>query len=248
MKLLVDTHCHTLASGHAYSTIKEMADYASQIGMKIIAMTDHGPSLPGAPHIYHFSNLRVIPEYISGVRILKGVEANILSYDGELDMPEKFLSKLELVIAGFHDGCLIPGSVEENTSAVISAMKNPLVDVIAHPGNPQYPIDIEQVVACAIETGTLIEINNSSFGNARKGSEANCRNIALEAKKKGALLTTGSDSHICFHVGKLDKVLQLFEDVGIGEDLVVSASPQRLIDFLNKKGKKINYGVPVPIV
>jgi putative hydrolase len=225
-----------------------MADYASQIGMKIIGMTDHGPSMPGGPHIYHFGNLRILPEYISGVRILKGVEANIMNFEGALDMPDKFLSKLELVIAGFHDGCLVPGSVEENTNAIIGAMKNPLVDIIAHPGNPQFSIDIEKVVDCAIETGTLIEINNSSFGNARKGSEDNCRLIALEAKKKGALLTTGSDSHICFHVGKFDKVLQLFEDLDIDEKLVVSANPQRLIDFLNKKGKKINYGIETPVV
>lgn len=248
MRLLVDTHCHTLASGHAYSTIKEMADYASQIGMKIIAMTDHGPSMPGGPHIYHFGNLRILPEYISGVRILKGVEANMISYKGALDMPERFLSKLEIVVAGFHDACLVPGSVEENTSAVIGAMKNPLVDIIAHPGNPQFPIDIERVVDCAVETGTLIEINNSSFGNARKGSEENCRLIAMEAKKKGAMLTTGSDSHICFHVGKFDKVLSLFEDLGIPEEMVISSSPQRLIDFLNLKGKNINYGIQAPIV
>ena len=248
MKLQVDTHCHTLASGHAYSTIKEMADYASQIGMKIIGMTDHGPSLPGGPHIYHFGNLRIMPEYISGVRILKGIEANIMDFEGSLDMPEGFLSKLELVLAGFHDGCIVPGSVEENTRAVIAAMKNPLVDVIAHPGNPQFQIDIEKVVDCAVETGTLIEINNSSFGNARRGSEDNCYLIAKEAKKKGALLTTGSDSHICFHVGRFDKVLALFEDLGIGEDLVVSSNPQRLIDFLNKKGKKLNFGIATPIV
>jgi putative hydrolase len=225
-----------------------MADYASQIGMKIIGMTDHGPSLPGGPHIYHFGNLRILPEYISGVRILKGVEANIMDFEGALDMPERFLSKLELVLAGFHDGSMVPGSVEENTRAVIAVMKNPLVDVIAHPGNPQFTIDIEKVVDCAIETGTLIEINNSSFGNARKGSEGNCRLIAKEAKKKGALLTTGSDSHICFHVGKFDKVLALFEELGIPEELVVSSNPQRLIDYLNKKGKKLNYGVPIPIV
>lgn len=248
MNLLVDTHCHTLASGHAYSTIKEMADYASSIGVKIIGMTDHGPSMPGGPHLFHFGNLRIMPDFISGVRILKGVEANIISYDGALDMPESYLSKLELVIAGFHDICLVPGSVEENTRAVIAAMKNPLVDVVAHPGNPQFPLDIQKIVACAVETGTLIEINNSSFGNARKGSEENCRNIALEAKKQGALITTGSDSHICYHVGKFDKVLKLFEEVSMPEELVVSSDPHKLVDFLNRKGKKINYGVAVPIV
>lgn len=248
MKLLADTHCHTMASGHAYSTIKEIADYASQIGMKIIGMTDHGPSMPGGPHLFHFGNLRILPEYISGVRVLKGVEANIITYDGMLDMPENYLEKLELVVAGFHDICLVPGSVDENTRAVTGAMRNPLVDVIAHPGNPQFPINIEQVVACAIETGTLIEINNSSFGNARRGSEENCRRIVQEAKKQGALLTTGSDSHICFHAGKFDKVISLFEEIGVGEEQVLTSSPARLVDFLNKKGKKIRYGINTPMV
>ncbi len=248
MKLLVDTHCHTIASGHAYSTIKEVAEAAGQKGMKIIGITDHGPSMPGGPHLYHFGNLRIIPEYLSGVRILKGVEANILSYDGRLDMPESYLNRLELVMAGFHDICLVPGSVEENTRAAIAVMQNPIVDVLVHPGNPQFPIDIEKVVDCAVETGTLIEINNSSFGNTRHGSSENCRQIAEQAKKKGALLTTGSDSHFCFDAGKLDKVISLFEDLGITEELVITSNPNRLIEFLNKKGRNIKYGIEAPVV
>jgi putative hydrolase len=248
LKLLVDTHCHTLASGHAYSTIKEIADYAGSIGLKMLGMTDHGPSMPGGPHLFHFGSLRIMPEYINGVRILRGVEANIISYDGALDMPEHYINKLDLVIAGFHDICLVPGNVEENTSAIIGAMKNPWVDIIAHPGNPQYPIDIEKVIDCAIETGTLIEINNSSFGKARKGSEENCRKIALEAKKKGALLTTGSDAHICYHVGGFDKVNELFEEIDMPEELVLTTSPHKLIAFLNKKGKNLNYRIQTPFV
>lgn len=248
MKLLVDTHCHTVASGHAYSTVKEVAESAGQNGMKIIGITDHGPSMPGGPHIYHFGNLKIIPEYLSGVRILKGVEANIISYDGQLDMPERYLNKLELVMAGFHDICLAPGSVEENTRAAIAVMQNPIVDVLVHPGNPQFPIDIERVVDCAIKTGTLIEINNSSFGSSRKGSEENCRHIAEQAKKKGALLTTGSDSHFCFDAGKLDKVISLFEDLGITEEMVITTNPNRLVEFLNMKGRNIKYGIEPPRV
>lgn len=248
MKIFADTHCHTLSSGHAYSTIKEIAECASEAGMKIIGMTDHGPSMPGGPHIYHFGNLRIMPDYIGDVRVLKGVEANIMDYKGGLDMPAFVLEKLELVIAGFHDICLVPGSVEENTSAMIGAMKNPLVDIIAHPGNPQFAIDIEKIVDCAVETGTLIEINNSSFGKSRKGSSENCKLIAAAAKKKGALLTTGSDSHICFHAGGFDKVLELFEELQIPEELVVTSNPQKLVDFLNQKGKNIRWGISEPIV
>ena len=66
--------------------------------------------------------MRVIPEYIKGVRVLKGVEANIMDFDGGLDIPEKYL-KLDIVIA-FHEVCIDPGTVEENTRALIGAMSN----------------------------------------------------------------------------------------------------------------------------
>lgn len=239
MKLLVDTHCHTVASGHAYSTIVELAEEASKKGLKIIAMTDHGPAMPGGPFIFHFGNQNVIPDYINGVRILKGIEANIMDFKGSLDIEDRYLERMDIVIASFHEVCISPGSVEENTAALISAMKNPLVDIIAHPGNPNYPIDIDKFVEVAHETNTLIEINNSSFKVSRKGSEVNCRKIAAKAKEKGAVLVAGSDSHICFDVGKFDKVNELFEDLNMPEDLVINTDPQKLIDYLNKKGKKV---------
>ena len=79
MELLVDLHTHTVSSGHAYNTITENALAASRRGLKLLGMTDHGPSMPGAPHLYHFGNLSIIPEEISGVKILPGVEANIIN-------------------------------------------------------------------------------------------------------------------------------------------------------------------------
>ena len=239
MKYLVDTHCHTISSGHAYSTISEMVEAASAKGMKIIAMTDHGPAMPGGPHLYHFGNMRVIPSYMKGVRILKGVEANIISYDGEIDMPEDYLKRLELVIASFHEICIEPGSVEENTRAVIGAMKNKYVDIIAHPGNPIFPINIEQVMDCAKETGVLIEINNSSFGMARRGSEGNCKKIAEYARDNKIQVVVGSDSHISLDVGRFDKVERLFEEIGMPDELVINTKPERLIEYLNQKGKKV---------
>jgi len=240
LKFYVDTHCHTISSGHAYSTITEIAEAASEKGLKIIAMTDHGPAMPGGPHPFHIGNQVVIPDYIKGVRILKGVEANILDFQGTLDLPERRLSKLDIVIASLHDVCIAPGSVEENTAALIAAMKNPYVDIIAHPGNPYYPIDIERFVECAIETGTLIEINNSSFIGSRKGSEVNCRRIAALAKEKGAMLAAGSDCHISFDVGKFNKVEEIFEELSVPEELVINTDPRKLIDYLNKKGKKVS--------
>lgn len=240
MKFLLDTHCHTIASGHAYSTITEIAEAASAKGLKLIAMTDHGPAMPGGPHIFHIGNQRVMPDYIKGVRVLKGVEANILDFAGGLDIQESYLKNLEIVIASFHDVCIAPGSVEENTAALVEAMKNPYVDIIAHPGNPYYPIDIDRFIECAFDTGTLIEINNSSFIGSRKGSAENCRRIARKAKEKGVKLVAGSDCHISFDVGRFDKVEEIFEEIGMPEELVINTDPQKLIDYLNKKGRNVS--------
>lgn len=240
MKFLLDTHCHTISSGHAYSTIAELAETAAEKGLKLIAMTDHGPAMPGGPHIFHIGNLRVIPDYIKGVRVLKGVEANIMDFDGRLDLPDSYLKRLEIVIAGFHDVCIAPGSVEENTRALVAAMKNPYVDIIAHPGNPYYPIDIDRLIQCAYDTGKLIEINNSSFIGSRKGSGENCRKIAAGAREKGVLLTAGSDCHICYDVGRFDKVAEIFEEAGMPEELVINTDPQKLIDYLNRNGRKVS--------
>jgi len=240
LEFLLDTHCHTISSGHAYSTIGEIAEEAARKGLKLIAMTDHGPAMPGGPHIFHIGNLRVIPDYIKGVRVLKGVEANIMDFQGRLDLPDSYLQRLEIVIASFHDVCIAPGSVEENTRAMIAAMNNPYVDIIAHPGNPYYPVDIDKLVQCAHETGKLLEINNSSFAGSRKGSEENCRRIAAKAREMGVMLTAGSDCHICYDVGKFNRVEEIFQEVGMPEELVINTDPRKLVDYLNRNGRKVS--------
>ncbi len=240
LKFLIDTHCHTISSGHAYSTISEIAETAAVKGLKLIAMTDHGPAMPGGPHIFHIGNQRVIPDYIKGVRVLKGVEANIMDYEGGLDLPVSYLKNLEIVIASFHDVCVAPGSVEENTRALLGAMRNPYVDIIAHPGNPYYPIDIDRLIQCAYDTGKLIEINNSSFIGSRKGSAENCRRIAAKAKDKGVKLVAGSDCHICYDVGKFNKVEEIFKEVAMPEELVINTDPQKLINYLKKNGRRVS--------
>lgn len=146
MKLLLDVHNHTVSSGHAYSTVQEVALEASKKGLKYVGITDHGPKMPGGPHIFHIGNLKVIPDNIDGVEILKGVEANILNKEGEMDIPERLLKGLDIVIASLHDVCMEPSNVEEHTKALLNAMENEYVDILGHPGNPSFPIDKEKVI------------------------------------------------------------------------------------------------------
>lgn len=77
MQYPVDTHTHTLASTHAYSTIHDYLAVAKQKGIRLFATTDHGPAMADAPHFWHFVNLRVLPRMVDGVGILRGIEANI---------------------------------------------------------------------------------------------------------------------------------------------------------------------------
>ncbi|MFU0824112.1 phosphatase [Clostridium sp.] len=237
MKYVLDVHTHTVASGHAYSTLLENAKYASEIGLKVLGTTEHGPKMPGAPHIWYFHNLKVLPREIYGVIMLYGCEANIMDYDGNLDLTEKDTKFLDIIIASLHDPCIIPGTREENTRALLKAMDNPKVDIIGHSGNPQFPIYEEEVVKKAKEKNILIEINNSSFKTSRKGSEPICRKIAELCKKHGTKVILGTDSHVCFTIGNFDVAGKLVDEIGIPEDLIMNTDYKKLIGYLKSKGK-----------
>ena len=116
-------------------------------------------------------------------------------------------------------------------------MENKNVDIIAHPGNPAFPIDQEKIVKKAKETGTLIEINNSSFISSRIGSSDNCIEIAKLCKEHEVMITVGSDSHIAFDVGKFHKAIEVLKSVDMPEHLIMNLSADRLLDFLKLKGK-----------
>ena len=172
MKILADTHTHTIASGHAYSTVDENERWAAEQGLRLLALTDHAPAMQNTTCHAYFANLNVIPQELRGVRILRGVELNILDYNGTVDLDEKTLSRLDIAIASLHTPCITPGSKKENTRAYCMAMENPYIDILGHPGDPRYDVDYMEVFRVAAETGTLLEINNASLvpGGFRDGS------------------------------------------------------------------------------
>ena len=102
--VIADLHCHTVASDHAYSTITELANAAAEKGLVAVGCTDHGTGIQDAPHMWHFYNLDALPDTISGVRVLRGVEANVMDFAGRLDMEDYVLDRLEIVVASMHGG------------------------------------------------------------------------------------------------------------------------------------------------
>lgn len=238
-RIKTDLHVHTITSGHAYSTVREICEEASLKGLEMVGVTDHGPSMPGGPHLYHFTNMVVMPRTLSGVKVLRSAECNILDTRGTLDLEERALEALDLVHAGIHPLTGYEGrSVEENTAAVVAAMQSGLVDIIVHPGNPLYPLDYETVVRAAASNNVLLEVNNSSFTTVRKGSRDNCLAIVRVAKDCKASICVGSDAHDALLVGVFDKALELIGEVGIEEDLIVNRDAATVLSFLRRRGRK----------
>ena len=85
MRIAADTHCHTIASTHAYSTWMELIQEAARMDLCALAVTDHASAMPGSPGKWYFQNMTCIPKVVQGVRVLKGMEANVIDYDGTLD-------------------------------------------------------------------------------------------------------------------------------------------------------------------
>ncbi len=234
MYSVVETHCHTTASGHAYSTVLECAAYARKYGLKGLAITDHGPSMPGAPHEWHFGNQSAFAGDIDGVMVYRGAEVNIMSYDGDLDLPEEMLKKLDWVIASYHVPCLAPSTVEDHTKGYLKVLLNPYVDVLGHSGNDDYVYDYERVVAEAGRLGKIIEINHHS-PIGRPGSKERCPIIAQFCKKYKVPVVVSTDAHFAAKVGIVDNAWNLLKEIDFPEELILNMDFERFEQYLNNR-------------
>ncbi len=237
MKLGCDCHIHTLASGHAYSTIDECARASADKGLELIAITDHAPTMPGAAHIFYFENLKILPRVMYGVEVLRGIEANILDFGGRLDVYDELLGQLDFVIASMHVPCIKPGTRAENTAAVLGAMENRHVDAIGHPDDSRFEYDFAEIARAAADTRTLIEVNNSSLlpTSFRKGAREAYLALLGECAKAGAQLIVNSDAHYHGLIGGHDAALALLAELGIDESSVINTTKEKLKEFLTSK-------------
>jgi len=239
MNIEVDTHTHTVLSGHAHSTLLENAAAAAKKGLKGFVMTDHGPNLPGACPEFNLGTYPYLPRHIDGVRIFPGVESNIIDYHGSIDVREKYLKFTDYVIAGLHEVVIKEGTRIQNTQAVLGALSNPYVDIIAHPDNPSYELDYETVVKEAAKLGKLLEVNNHSFIH-RKGGLANAAVYLPLCRQYGVRMAVSSDAHFAFNIGKNELALSVLEDLKFPPELVINMTMQRFEGYLEERRKRLN--------
>lgn len=236
MDIYFDLHTHTVASGHAFSTLKENAEEAAARGLKALGMSDHAPAMPGSADIIYFSNFKAVPSRMSGVEIYTGAEANILDFDGRLDLEEAVLQKMDYVIASLHIPCITPGTARQNTDALLRVMENPYVKIIGHPDDDRYPLEYERLIREAAARGTALEVNNSSFcaRSGRRNAEKNVMHWLSIARQYRLPVILGSDAHICCDVGRMDRAEEILGKAGYPPELVLNYDPAGLDRVLNR--------------
>lgn len=228
--LTIDLHIHSIASGHALNTVYELAYTAKQKGLTHIGITEHGPSMQGAPHDgYFWISDQLIKLF--GINIYLGIEANIIDTNGKLDLGNELLKKQRIVLAGIHEKTPYNQSdVDSNTKSIINAMKNPLVKIISHPWRPEFPVSIEKVVKASYETGTLLELNDNLF-NRKKDLMEILSHYSLLIKlcdKYKIPVILGSDAHIAEKIGSDQNIMRIKHKIGLSDRIIINNKPELL--------------------
>ncbi|HOJ78163.1 MAG TPA: PHP domain-containing protein [Bacillota bacterium] len=234
-KVFADYHTHTKYS-HGAGAIIDNVIAAKQRGLEEIGIADHGPANWGhvaTSGLEAFEQIiaetEKIRQEISGIKILAGTEANIISYKGELDIPLELQRKLDQVLAGFHvtvhpktfnDGFryvsewalskLSPSirrkARNNNTKAIVEAVYNNEIDIITHPGL-NISIDTVELARACVQNNTVLEINSK---HGIKSIE-----FIKTAAREGVKFAIGSDAHTPEKVGHLEEGLKAAQVAGL---------------------------------
>lgn len=229
-KSLIDLHTHTIASGHAYSTLQENIDQAKKKGLKVLGTSDHYRLIPGTAHPFYFRNFKVIPKEVDGIQLYNGVEANIYDEKGSIDVEDSLIRKIDYVIASLHTLCVENLGIEGNTRALIGAIENPNVNIIGHPNDGHFPIDPDEVAAAAAENHKIIELNNSSLQptTSKLNGASNMRYILEACRKYKTMIIMGTDSHICYEIGDFEESLAMLQEMDFPEEQVLNFDLNKL--------------------
>ncbi|MDL2289724.1 hypothetical protein LJB83_03070, partial [Clostridia bacterium OttesenSCG-928-F22] len=164
------------------------------------------------------------------ITILHGIEANLMSLDGRIDIKENDLKRFDIILMGFHKTaitlksalhfygpCKLPftrkKAVEKTTDAYIKAMKRYPIDIVVHP-NYATRVNVDRLSKAAAEMHVAIEINGHR--NFMSDEELTC------AKKNGAVFTINSDAHTLDRIGDTQGAVQDALRTGIWPELIIN--------------------------
>lgn len=255
MILTGDYHTHTVFS-HGKGKIIDNAIMAQQLGLKEIGISDHGFAHPAfglsKGKISKMKELCKTATLETGVKVLLGIESNIIGTDGTVDLKKKYYKDFDLFLAGIHKFVMfkfksaftlglpdvfysylkkkeIPKSlIKENTKTFINVIKNNPVDAITHLNFCCFA-DVNEVTKVASEYGTFIELN-------AKKTHLTDEEIYI-AYNNGAKFIISSDAHSPNRVAEILLVEETLKRVNIPLDSIVNIDG-KIPDFRFKKFKE----------
>lgn len=234
--IIADLHMHTIMSGHAFGTIREMATGAAQKQLQLIGITEHGPGIPGTCDPIYFRNFVDAPRVLYGVEMLYGSEVNVLN-GGKLDLDENHLRRLDYAIVGIHGLCYEDEGAAGNTANLIACMENANVRMVSHPDDNKFPMDYPALVAAAKELDVALELNNSSLRKTwlRPGCYENYRTMLPLCAQLGVKIAVNTDSHDPGTVGDFTLAEELLQELDFPEELILNNNLEGLKTFLRKR-------------
>lgn len=235
MKCIAEYHCHTKYSD-GKSTMEENVVFARTMGLKKIGISDHGYKHKGFGVKYKDypmmkAEIEGLREKYPDIKILLGVEANILDDKGNIDVDDYIHNYVDYVIAGYHFGSMPPNlrglanhisnfikplkmtQIDYNTKALVNAMKNNNIFILTHPGD-KGTVEIEEVAKMAEKTKTVLEIS------------AHHDNLSLaqleKIKRFDIKFSVGSDAHHFTHLKMVDEAIKRAEKANIDPERIIN--------------------------
>lgn len=237
--LEIDLHVHSLFSKCGIHTALELIERAKALGMKGLAITDHGPAQGGrlnSPFYERFES--PYPD----LKLLKGVECNILDIEGTLDLPKKYVPHIDIALAGIHS-CMGGGlwdtllNKDQLTSAVCSAIESyPELDIITHLNDIRYPVDFNDVARCAERKGVALELNNSRLKGRRvRSTVKETLGLIRACKEAGCLVAICSDAHAVNELGGDETITPLLAQENFPKELIMTRSAESVMAFIESR-------------
>jgi DNA polymerase (family 10) len=199
-------HCHTNYSDGS-NTVAELARACRDAGYAYVGLTDHSQGAAYAGGLRpedlarQADEVDTVNEALDGIRVLKGVEADILA-DGHLDYSEEVLGRLDFVIASIHSRFNLGEA--EMTARILTAMDNPYVTVIGHPtgrlllSRDAYGVDLDAIFEKAARNGIAMEINADPHR-----LDLDWR-VLRRARDQGVTISIGADAHNTAGIGNVE--------------------------------------------
>ena len=197
-----DLQMHTAASD-GRNSIEEMGEAAQKLGYEYIALTDHSKAVTVANGmdetrtLIQIKKIRAAQERVPGIRLLAGIEVDILK-NGKLDLDDEVLAQLDVVVASVHSYMNLPR--EEMTDRILAAIENPYTQIIAHPTGrlvmrrEPFDYDMELILDAAAKNGVAMESNAYP-------DRLDLKDVHLRmAKQRGVKIVISTDSHATKHL------------------------------------------------